>query len=244
MPEGPSIVIFANEFRALKLSGKKVTAVEGNAKIDNQLLKGKKLSSIRTWGKHLLFCFPGLTLRIHFLMFGTYLINQRKKTPLKLRISFGKTELNFYTCSILLLDGSLNSHYDWSEDILSKKWSDEKALEKLKANDERMICDNLMDQNIFSGVGNIIKNEVLWRNNVHPESKSKKIPANKKKEIVKDVADFAADFLKWRKQNKLKSHLQVYHKAICENCGSEIARKETGKTKRTSFFCTNCQKKY
>jgi endonuclease-8 len=244
MPEGPSIVMFANEFRALKLTGKKITGVEGNARIDKHALKSKKLSSIRTWGKHLLFCFPGLTLRIHFLMFGTFLINARKKTPLKLRLRFGKTELNFYTCSIVLLEGKLKDHYDWSEDILSKKWSDENALEKLKSESEKLICDNLMNQEIFSGVGNVIKNEVLWRNKVHPESLTAKLPSKKRREIVEDVTTFAHEFLKWRKQNKLKAHLQVYHKETCERCGSKIHHKETGTSKRNSFFCAKCQKKY
>ena len=31
-----------------------------------------------------------------------------------------------------------------------------------------MVCDALLDQTVFAGVGNIIKNEVLFRTGVHP----------------------------------------------------------------------------
>ncbi|HRO68823.1 MAG TPA: hypothetical protein PK951_00545 [Chitinophagaceae bacterium] len=44
-----------------------------------------------------------------------------------------------------------------------------------------MVCDALLDQEIFSGVGNIIKNEVLYRIRVHPESLIGDIPLKKDK---------------------------------------------------------------
>ena len=53
--------------------------------------------------------------------------------------------------------------------------SSEKEIEK---NPEELVCDILLDQNIFTGVGNIIKNEVLFRIRLHPETKIKNIPAS------------------------------------------------------------------
>jgi endonuclease-8 len=52
-----------------------------------------------------------------------------------------------------------------------------KARKKLKAIPKTMICDALLDQQIFSGVGNIIKNEVLYRVKLHPENNISDIPA-------------------------------------------------------------------
>jgi hypothetical protein len=44
---------------------------------------------------------------------------------------------------------------------------------------DALVCDALLDQNVFAGVGNIIKNEVLFRIRVHPLSKLGALPAHK-----------------------------------------------------------------
>jgi endonuclease VIII len=62
---------------------------------------------------------------------------------------------------------------------MSPLW-DEKAVTKLaKAGQERMICDVLMDQEIFAGLGNIIKNEVLFNVHLHPEAIVEDLPAKR-----------------------------------------------------------------
>ena len=76
MPEGPSLVIARGEMISFK--GKKVIACSGNSKIDKERLVNKKLLAIRTWGKHLLLEFKDFSVRIHFLMFGTYRVNEKK----------------------------------------------------------------------------------------------------------------------------------------------------------------------
>ena len=53
---------------------------------------------------------------------------------------------------------------------MNDKWSAAKAKKKLKEQPHTMICDALLDQHIFAGVGNIIKNEVCYRIKIHPES--------------------------------------------------------------------------
>src|ERR1700712_4365348 len=100
MPEGPSIIILKEA--VARFNRKKVLAASGNAKIDMKRLEGKTIRSINSWGKHLLICFDGFYLRIHLLMFGTYRINERKTTPLRLGLQFKKDELNFYTAAIVM----------------------------------------------------------------------------------------------------------------------------------------------
>ena len=171
MPEGPSILIVKEEIAPL-FKGKKITALEGNAKIDKEQFVNQKIADIRTWGKHLLICFPGKTIRIHFLMFGKYSIDEqvRLKRSIRLKFTFNKKILYLYTCAVKLLEGDLNKLYDWKADVLSAKWSPAGAKKKLKEMPNVMVCDALLDQEIFSGVGNIIKNEVLYRIFLHPET--------------------------------------------------------------------------
>jgi endonuclease-8 len=127
---------------------------------------------------------------------------------------------------------------------MSKKWDADKAIEKLKATPERMICDALLDQQIFSGSGNIIKNESLFTARIHPESLCGKIPEEKLKELLKDVVKFCADFLKWRKKNVLTKHLQAYEKETCPRNHIPFYKTDTGSSKRHSYYCYKCQELY
>jgi endonuclease VIII len=169
MPEGPSILIVKETIDPL-FTGKKITAVAGNAKIEMERLPGKKISEIRCWGKHLLIGLPDLTIRIHFLLFGSYSVDEQTKQDRSVRLvlSFGKRKLYFYTCSVKFLDENIDTLYDWETDLLNKKWNPAKATKKLKAIPKTMVCDAILDQNIFSGAGNIFKNEVLYRVRLHP----------------------------------------------------------------------------
>ncbi|MHA3789158.1 DNA-formamidopyrimidine glycosylase family protein, partial [Flavobacterium hauense] len=116
MPEGPSIII-AKEKMA-EFIGHKVIVAAGNAKIDIPRLENKKLLDIKTWGKHLLLCFEGFTIRIHFLLFGTYRINETKEALLRLGLTFNNGKINIYTAAVKVLEGDISLHYDWSADVM------------------------------------------------------------------------------------------------------------------------------
>lgn len=241
MPEGPSIVILREIVEDLHLEGKTIRAVEGNSKIDQQFLSGKKVLNFRSWGKHFLICFDQFTLRIHFLLFGTYRINERKATPPRLSLRFAKDELNFYACSVKLINEPASAIYDWSGDIMAKEWKAAKAFKKLKAQPGVLACDALLDQDIFAGSGNIIKNEVLFRVKVHPLCEIGTLPETKLKEMVREVRKYAFEFLHWKKEFTLKQHWLAHTKKICPRCDIPFTKAYTGKTNRRSFFCENCQ---
>jgi endonuclease-8 len=242
MPEGPSIVILKEAIAPF--SGKKIVSVSGNAKIDKDRLVGQTVSSFKTWGKHLLICFDDFTVRIHLLMFGTYRINERKETQVRLNLTFSDGEINFYTCSIKFLEGDINTHYDWSADVMNDDWNPKKAQDKLKQVPEMQACDALLEQDIFSGVGNIIKNEVLYRIFVHPESMVGKMPRIKIEEMIEEARIYSFEFLEWKKKNELKKHWLAHTKKNCLRCNIALVKAQTGVKKRRSFFCTNCQKHY
>jgi endonuclease-8 len=242
MPEGPSIVLLKEEVE--KFTGKKVVSVSGNSKIEQSRLVNQKVISFKSWGKHFLICFNGFTVRVHFLMWGTYKINERKEQPVRLNITFSTGEINLYSCSIKLLEGDVNTHYDWSADVMNDLWNPKNAREKLKTIPDKLVCDALMEQDIFSGVGNIIKNEVLYRIRVHPESLVGKLPLLKIKNLVNEARTYSFEFLAWKRNFELKKHWLVNTKRICLRCNLPIIKKYTGVKNRRSFFCTNCQPLY
>ena len=242
MPEGPSIVILKEALQ--QFAGMKILSVSGNSKIDLERLKNKTVRAFKSWGKHCLICFDGFTVRIHLLMFGTYRINERKESPARLSLVFENGELNFYTCSIKLLEGDINSHYDWSEDVMNENWNPKAAKAKLKKTPDKLICDALLEQEIFSGVGNIIKNEVLYLVCIHPESRTGKIPKAKIEALIAEARRYSFQFLEWKKKYELKKHWLAHTKKICVRCNLPFIKKQTGVKKRRSFFCENCQTLY
>lgn len=242
MPEGPSLVILKESVQ--QFEGRRVISVSGSAAIDFDRIQNQKLIEFKTWGKNFLMLFDGFTIKIHLLMFGIYLINERKALAPRLSLEFDNGELNFYTCSVKLLDGNINDHYDWTADVMNEDWDSNSAKKKLEAIPNKMICDALLEQDNFSGVGNIIKNEVLYRVKIHPESLVGKIPEQKITEIINEAVVYSFQFLEWKKKNVLQQHWLSYSQKRCQRCDLPFTKKDTGSKKRASFFCTNCQKFY
>jgi endonuclease-8 len=243
MPEGPSIVILKEAVQPF--IGKRIKLVEGNTKkIDIAPLKGKRIIDFKSWGKHFLICLPDYTIRIHLMLYGSYLINARKETPVRLGFKFEQGEINFYSCSVARIDAPLDEVYDWSADVMSKMWDSEKAIQKLKQHPDTLVCDALLDQHIFSGVGNIIKNEVLYRIRVHPETVVGKLPAAKLNELTRETVHYSAQFLQWRKEFTLRKHWLAYSQTRCSRDDAPFHKKKLGKTMRRSFYCSVCQKLY
>lgn len=242
MPEGPSIVILKEEVQPF--IGKKIVKVSGNRKIDLQRMHGLKVVDFKSFGKQFLIQFKDFSVRIHFLLFGTYRINEKKETPSRLSLEFKSGSLNFYGCSVRFVEEDLDTIYDWSADVMSETWNPEAAKEKLKSKPELLVCDALLDQEIFAGVGNIIKNEVLYRINIHPDNQIGELPENKLDELIKEARNYSFDFLKWKKDYVLKKNWLAHTKKICLRCNLSFIKQHLGKTNRRTFYCNNCQEKF
>lgn len=223
--------------------GAKVISVKGNAKVDKEVLQGKKLDDILTFGKQTYLVFGSVVVRIHLLMFGSYSINEQTKPDksLRLGLDFVSGSIYFYTCSVKILDKSYLKEIPWEADVLSKKWSLTKTKKKLSHYPDEMVCDILLNQDVFAGVGNIIKNEVLYSIRVHPESKVSNLPAKKINELIREARNYSFDFLEWKRNYVLKKHWLVHTKSVCPKCGEKLIKKHTGKNKRRSFYCNNDQ---
>jgi endonuclease-8 len=240
MPEGPSVLILKEA--AQQFAKQKVVHASGNAKIDMSVIDGKKIKEFRTWGKQFFICFDGISIRIHLLMFGSYSINEFKegREP-RLSLEFKSGSLNFYTCSVRLITGSLDELYDWSADVLSDDWDAKSAKAKIKELPKIQVCDALLNQEIFSGVGNIIKNEVLYRIKVHPASLVGSLPVRQLNSMIKEARNYSFDFLAWKKDFELRKHWLAYDQKICKRCNLPFIKKQMGKNKRRTFYCDNCQ---
>ena len=245
MPEGPSLVILREE--SSRFVGKTIATAEGNTKaLGLERLAGQQIVSMRTFGKQFLIELPDLAIRIHFLLFGSYRIDERKPDRVP-RLSLGFAdggELNFYACSVREIGKDLDAAYDWSADVMSPTWDAARARKKLRAAPEMLACDALLDQDIFAGVGNIIKNEVLFRIRLHPLSAIGAMPAPKLRALVEQAREYSFDFLEWKRKYELKKHWLAHAKTICPRCNIKFSKAVLGRSKRRSFYCERCQKRY
>lgn len=244
MPEGPYLVILKEAVEELHIKGEKIDDADGNCQIDLERIVDQKIIDFRTFGKNFLICFEDFTLRIHFMLFGSYLINERKLTPARLRLNVKDAELNFYACSVNLLERPVDEIYDWESDIMADEWNANKAFQKLINSPKMFACDALLDQNIFAGSGNIIKNEVLFRIGTHPLSLLGEIPDSKLEEMIQETRNYSFEFLQWKREFTLKNHWLAHTKKTCPHCSFPFQKEYLGKSKRRSYFCTKCQKHY
>lgn len=244
MPEGPSLVILKELISPF--IGKTIVSARGNAKVDMERLRRRRIVDMRTWGKQFFIIVRGMTIRIHFLMFGSYSVNEQTKPDksLRLHLNFKKGDIYFYTCAIREIEDDLNKLYDWEADVMSDIWNPRKARKKLKEMEDTMVCDALLDQNVFAGVGNIIKNEVLYRIRLHPETLVENIPPRKLTELISESRNYSFDFLRWKRDYVLRKHWLAHTKKTCHRCALKLIKKYCGRTKRRTFFCEGCQVRY
>lgn len=242
MPEGPSIVILREA--AAKFRGKTVRRALGNSSLDLTRMEGRRVIALRSWGKHFLIEFSGFSLRVHMLMFGSYRIDERKPSPPRVSLQFDNGELNIYASSLKYIEGKLDETYDWRTEVMNDAWDPRLARRRLKQQPDTLICDALLDQELFAGVGNIIKNEVLFRQRVHPESTVGALPPRVLGRVISDARAYSFLFLEWKRAFELKKHWQIHTKRTCPTCGGPVSKTYPGKSRRRTFFCPNCQIRY
>ena len=244
--EGPSLFLAQEQLRPFK--GKTVTAAEGNTKaVDAGTLVGLTVHDIFSWGKHLVFQFDTFAIRIHFMLFGTFEANvdgtwvtgdYRKARVPRLSLIFENGVINMFNCSVKIIESAdAKKEYDFRADIMSKKWDPTFAYAKVRTMPDEEIADVLLDQDIFAGVGNIIKNEVLSRIKLVPQHRAGDLSPAKLKAVIADARAFSLQFYRWRKKFVLRKHLLVHGKGTCPYCGGKLIKKKTGKLQRWAYWC-------
>lgn len=247
--EGPSLYLAAEQLQPF--AGRRITRVSGNSRIGIQRLAGLRVREIFCWGKHLVFQFDTFALRVHFMLWGTFAAtvkghsvtgDYRRSGPPRLVLVFPNGDITIWAASVKFVeDAQAREAYDFSADVMSDHWDARAALAKLRAFPRAEIADVLLDQAIFAGVGNIIKNEVLFRTRVSPFARISRISDRKLRAIVADARDFSFRFLELRRIFLLRKNLEVYRRSQCPRCGGKIERLVHGQRARRSFFCRKCQ---
>lgn len=240
MPEVPTITNIKEQLSFLK--GKTIKEAYGYAPMAKDFLFNKKILAVLTFGKYLIIKVKGYFVTIHLGMFGSILLNERLKVNASFGFIAGKDEVNGYVVKVKKYEGEPEDFYDWRTDIMSDEYDPKYILGLLQgkyASDK--IEDTLMNQAVFTGVGNIIKNEVLYRCKVHPESSNIAIPPEKLKAIIKDCRVYGAIFFKRLYTHTVHSETEIYQKEVCPKHQTALKIYISGKAKRKNFVCEKCQ---
>jgi endonuclease-8 len=246
--EGPSLRILREELEPFLQQ--KVLQVHGNTKQPKESLKGRVLERIDTWGKVLFLTFSAPTTsrepiitKTHFLMFGSYRIDDAKpgRVP-RLELKFKRGVVYFYSCSIQFgADEYLHSR-DRKVDLRAEDWDIDHVLDLMNLKKDAWLCDLFLDQNVFAGSGNIIKNEVLFNIRRHPLAKLSQVSKKDWPHLARAVRAYCFNFYEWKKKFELRKHWQVYRQVRCPLCATKLKRENLGKFLRRTFFCPEHQR--
>ncbi|XP_012373344.1 endonuclease 8-like 2 [Octodon degus] len=189
-------------------------------------------------------------LQVSFGLFGSIWVNEfsrakkankrgdwRDPAP-RLVLHFdGGGFLAFYNCQMAW---SPTAVAEPCRDILSEEFHRGQALEAL--GQPQPVCYTLLDQRYFSGLGNIIKNEALYRARIHPLSLDSLLGPSCLESLVDHVVEFSADWLRGKFQGQ-RRHTQVYLKEQCP-AGHQVLRDAFGPPgglQRLTWWCPQCQ---
>jgi formamidopyrimidine-DNA glycosylase len=178
MPEGPEI-FYLKEMLKTKIKNKKFTEIISNTNSEINLPKESKILDCDCKGKLLWIETEDYYVHMHLMISG-WLVFEKPKIC--------KYEFVFDNMTIYMDDVRRFSKVY----IVNSKKEHEKIIAELGlnffsneinedifidiiSNSTKNISSLLLEQSIFSGIGNYIRNEVLYLSKIHPNKKSKDI---------------------------------------------------------------------
>jgi len=130
-------------------------------------------------------------------------------------------------------------------DPLSEGWSREKAAENLIRFGKEKVGAILLNQSVIAGIGNILRNEILFRAKISPEREVESLSEEEVKRIIEQCELLSREFLRLKVEGKsIGQNLYVYNKyrGMCKYCGNPIRFYMQKPINRKTFVCENCQK--
>jgi endonuclease-8 len=269
LPEGPTIKNMADRLRAA-LTGQVITGASSRYKKSREedwptLLVGRTIMGVRSHGKNLFIDLSeGYIIYSHMLMWGSWHIYEpgeewRKaeklarlvlETPGKVAVLF-----NAPLCDVIPPE-HLQDHKTSAlgPDLLAPDFDRAEVWRRIQLpeNREKELGEISLDQTVLTGIGNILKSEILFQAGLHPLKPAASLDENE----FEDFINYSLELLQssyekgmrksfipdWMRP-EITSFGFVYRRrnSPCHLCQTPIEMIRQGEMQRSTYFCPTCQ---
>ena len=257
MPEGHSIHRQARDQtpmlrrKVLKVSSPQGRFLEGSA-----LLDGRRCMAVEACGKHLFYRFAGGdTLHIHLGLYGKFhsveapAAEPRGQVRVRLESPTHVVDCNGPNqCEVLdkaeveKLIGRIGP------DVLRDDADPSRAWTRI-ARSRAPIGQLVMDQAVMSGLGNIYRTEILWRQRIHPLTPGRVLRRDQFDAFWDDSAKLLRIGVEQRViitvdgvsrgKGRYGARTNIFKKKTCPRCDSPV--RQLAMSSRKVFCCEECQ---
>ena len=253
MPEGDTLARTAAALGPL-LVGKPVVAADARRpgpRMDRVV--GSSITAVQAVGKHLLIRFDiGIELRTHLRLHGSWHRYRPgeswRRPPGRMSVVLevpGATAVCFDAPVVELFEQRVESIHPvlaaLGPNLLADPPDIDEAVRRLRTPDhaDRAIAEALLDQRALAGIGNEIKNEVLWQAHVWPWTPMRDVDHA----AVRSLVELAVLVLReGAATGRRPSHVHRRAGRPCPRCGTAIAVRHKGtELPRLTFWCPSCQ---
>jgi endonuclease-8 len=270
MPEGDTIFRAARTLQRA-LAGRIVTRFESVfprlTRIDHDRpLAGRTIDRVTSRGKHLLMFFSGdLILHTHMRMHGSWHIYKpgerwrARRHDMRIVVATDAYVAVGFNIPVaeLLAPAEFARHellQTLGPDLAAVDFDRRAVVERLRARGAEAIEEALLNQRVLSGIGNVLKSEVLFVSHVNPFTAVSALDD----ETIDRIVDAAQRLMKMNMSGASSNapigrrttgsldpsaKLFVYGRAgkRCRVCGTAIEMRKSGVHARSTYWCPRCQ---
>ncbi|MFF0635686.1 DNA-formamidopyrimidine glycosylase family protein [Nocardia sp. NPDC004151] len=251
MPEGDAVFHTAARLRKA-LDGKVLTRsdfrVPRYATLD---LRGQRVESVGTYGKHLFVRTPELSVHTHLKMEGEWRVfapGQRWNRPgFTARLVLGTEDAEAVGFSLGLVEvlrrGEEHTVTDHlGPDLLGPEWDAAEAVRRLLRKPSTPIGVALLDQTNLAGIGNIYRSEICFLRRVHPVT-----PVGEVDDLPGLVEEAHRVLMQAAHEPPWRALAYGRQRRPCRRCGANLVVHLLGddahadRAERGVYFCPRCQ---
>ncbi len=257
MPEGHTIHSAARRHRRI-LVGYSICVSSPQGRFSKEALKlnGNICMGVEAYGKHLVYEFCNNEfLHVHLGLFGSIRVHEYPasdpRDTVRVRLAGNYHAIDIIGPTICEIYKKVEVEHLISRigpDPLRDNVDPEQVFTRISKS-RSSIGKLLMDQSVISGIGNIYRTEILWRQSIHPHTPGRELTRSQfqrlwydiilllnigvKRNAIVTTEDQVNDY------KKSKENLNVFAKSSCPRCDSDIVQIDING--RRAYFCDSCQ---
>jgi DNA-formamidopyrimidine glycosylase len=253
MAEGPLVHYNAKQLRRV-LKSRKVKIEFGIRKLKplERSLKGLRVVDVEAYGKQFRIRLSDSSIiLVHLMMWGYWRIYEkgqawdRPRERARLILGTKTHDAVAFSAPVvrLLSKSELDGHSRWGNlgpDPLRRDFSRKEFFKRLRAQSSRRIGEVLLDQEVVSGVGNILRIEILFGARIHPQRQVSTLSSSEKAKLLRWILKLMRRWLK--EMGKPTIWVRIYRgkSKPCPRCGGRIESfRQSG---RITYACSDCQR--